>query len=293
MNPHNSYKITSSYRSLRFMPRMTDELYLTDCGIEQCSKGKKTGPSSRSHYHVHIVLSGCGHLETDGTCYSLSRGQIFVLRPDVEAYYYADENNPWFYCWASFDGNDAPNYMEMAGMPDGVYIRDTYEKPELFLDLVNQLMDSPDLSVVNELLSTSVLFRFIGELIRSYQIGLQNSHKYSKADQISQAYIRQALEYIQLYYPVIKVNDISSYVGLNRSYLTYLFKQALHMSPQEYLVKYRLEKGRQLLLNTNMTIQEIANHIGYEDPLAFSKILKKNYHMTPTNFRRQNISPRL
>lgn len=293
MNPHNSYKITSSRRTLRFMPRMTDELYLTDCGIEQCSKGKKTGSSSRPHYHVHVVLSGCGHLETDGTCYSLSRGQLFVLRPDVEAYYYTEGDNPWYYCWVSFDGNDAPNYMEMAGMPEGVYIRDTYEKPELFLDLVDQLLASPELSVVNELHRTSVLFRFIAELIRSYQTGLQNLHKDSKFDQVSHAYITQALEYIQLYYPVIKVNDISSYVGLNRSYLTYLFKKALHMSPQEYLVKYRLEKGRQLLLNTNMTIQEIANHIGYEDPLAFSKIFKKNYHMTPTNFRRQNISPRL
>lgn len=51
MNPHNSYKITSSYRSLRFMPRMTDELYLTDCGIEQCSKGKK-----QDRLHVPIIM---------------------------------------------------------------------------------------------------------------------------------------------------------------------------------------------------------------------------------------------
>lgn len=291
MNPENTYKITSSYRTLRFMPRLTEGLYLTDCGIEQCVSGKKTGPSSRPYYHVHIILSGSGYLETDGTCYSLSRGQIFVLRPDVEAYYYADEQNPWYYCWASFDGSSASYYMEMAGMPEGVYVRDTYENPEVFLDLVNQLLTPPNLSITNELRRTSVLFNFIAELIQSYQIGLQTPQKAHKFDQASRAYVDQAIEYIRLNYPIIKVNDISSYIGLNRSYLTYLFKKSLNMSPQEYLVNYRLEKGRQLLLTTNMSVQEIASHIGYDNPLAFSKIFKKHYHLSPTNFRQKNKPP--
>ncbi len=59
----------------------------------------------------------------------------------------------------------------------------------------------------------------------------------------------------------------------------------MEISPQEYLVSYRLEQGSRLLRTTKMSIGEIAEKIGYENPLTFSKIFKNVYGVSPKNYR--------
>lgn len=87
------------------------------------------------------------------------------------------------------------------------------------------------------------------------------------------------------HYAHAKISDIASYIGITRSYLTHIFKQKMEISPQEYLVSYRLEQGSRLLRTTRMSIGEIAEKIGYENPLTFSKIFKNVYGVSPKNYR--------
>lgn len=58
---------------------------------------------------------------------------------------------------------------------------------------------------------------------------------------------------------MVTVNmKIADYLSLNRSYLTTLFKKHLHLSPQEFLLKYRMMRAEDLLTNTDLTINQIA-----------------------------------
>jgi AraC-like DNA-binding protein len=61
----------------------------------------------------------------------------------------------------------------------------------------------------------------------------------------------------------------------------------MHISPQQYLINYRLEKARNLLKSTNLSISEISEQVGYPDPLSFSKIFKMYYKISPTEYRNQ------
>ena len=94
-----------------------------------------------------------------------------------------------------------------------------------------------------------------------------------------------ALDYIHNHYAHARVSDIASYIGITRSYLTHIFKQRMDISPQEYLLSYRLEQGSRLLRTTKMSVQEIAESIGYENPLTFSKMFKNAYGVSPKYYR--------
>ena len=59
----------------------------------------------------------------------------------------------------------------------------------------------------------------------------------------------------------------------------------MDISPQEYLLSYRLEQGSRLLRTTKMSVQEIAESIGYENPLTFSKMFKNAYGVSPKYYR--------
>lgn len=52
-------------------------------------------------------------------------------------------------------------------------------------------------------------------------------------------------------------------------------------------MNYRLEQGRLLLQNTDLPVQEVAERIGYEDPLTFSKMFKNTYGKSPKKYREQ------
>ena len=108
----------------------------------------------------------------------------------------------------------------------------------------------------------------------------------SNHDYPYQIYVEHALEFIDHNYEKdIKVIDIANYIGIDRSYLTNIFKKSMHISPQQYLINYRLEKACNLLKSTNSSISEISEQVGYPDPLSFSKIFKIYYKTSPTKYR--------
>lgn len=91
--------------------------------------------------------------------------------------------------------------------------------------------------------------------------------------------------YFRNNYATIGVSDVAAYIGFTRSYFTTMFKKVTGKSPQEYLIQCRMDRSRQLLLETDLSIQEIAISVGYDDRLTFSRIFKKNYGESPARFR--------
>ena len=63
-----------------------------------------------------------------------------------------------------------------------------------------------------------------------------------------------------------------------------MFKKTIGCSPQEYLVEFRMEKAKNLLKNTDMPINAVAAAVGYQDQLAFSKIFKQNFTVSPKEY---------
>jgi len=66
-----------------------------------------------------------------------------------------------------------------------------------------------------------------------------------------------------------------------------IFTKIIKSSPSVYLTSVRLEKACYFLLESNMSIAEIAGAVGYNNPLYFSRIFKKYYGVSPSNYKKQ------
>lgn len=82
------------------------------------------------------------------------------------------------------------------------------------------------------------------------------------------------------------VNDLSSALGYSRIQLNFLFKKHFGISPHKYLTNYKLNHAQRLLLNTNLSVSEIAYEIGYTTPMQFYTTFKSNFGITPNQFRK-------
>ena len=91
----------------------------------------------------------------------------------------------------------------------------------------------------NELEIQGLLYLFLSKLAMSKN---ENS---LKRNNISDFYVEKAIEFMQNNYlnPNLKITDVANFVGLNRSYLTHLFKKSLKLSPQEFLLNYRINEA--------------------------------------------------
>ncbi len=75
-------------------------------------------------------------------------------------------------------------------------------------------------------------------------------------------------------------------VGMSRAALAKRFKELVGQTMFEYLTDLRMQRARVMLADTVKPIYEVANSVGYESDLAFTKVFKKRSGMTPTRFRK-------
>lgn len=83
----------------------------------------------------------------------------------------------------------------------------------------------------------------------------------------------------------ISIAELSETVHLSPSYLARLFKRHLHTTPTAYINREKLHYARELLRNTDMTVTEIAEYLGYCDVFYFSRLYKRMFGHAPTHER--------
>ncbi|CAM2782790.1 GlxA family transcriptional regulator [Vibrio mytili] len=79
----------------------------------------------------------------------------------------------------------------------------------------------------------------------------------------------------------IELDELALYVGLSRRQLERLFQKYLHCSPSKYYLKLRLNRARQLLRQTSMSIIEIATACGFVSSPHFSKCYRVHIGISP------------
>lgn len=106
--------------------------------------------------------------------------------------------------------------------------------------------------------------------------------------QPGQSTIRQVALFLQLnYHQRISQQDCASLFYLNKDYLCRSFKKELGVSMMTYLRQIRMEHARELLINTAMTYQEIADAVGIFDSKYFARQFKQESGITPFDYRKK------
>jgi len=85
----------------------------------------------------------------------------------------------------------------------------------------------------------------------------------------------------------LATTEIARRVGVSTRQLERLFGKYLNTSPKKYMLELRLERARSLLVQTEMSVVEIALACGFENPGHFSRVYRTAFGISPTNQRRR------
>ncbi len=255
------------------------DLYLCLCGYSICEPLHSFGPAVRPNYVLHYIMEGKGRYYVGDTQYDLKAGQGFLIEPDTQTFYQADEKEPWTYLWIGFNGSSAKEFLRDIGLNSSQLTYRCRHADELKQTVIHMLKHNTS-STTDQFLLESLLYSFFSILARDMEIVAPSK---SGGDNL---YIRRAVEYIHNNYSnAIHVSDIAAYVCIDRSYLYTLFRKSLGISPQDYLANYRISCAGELLTITSLPVSGVALSCGYQDPLVFSKAFKQRMGMTPSQYR--------
>ena len=93
--------------------RSVVSLSVYNVGNQKCTPGYEWGPGIRDHYLIHYVSSGKGTYTVHGITYELEAGDAFLVRPNTEISYRADNKEPWTYYWVGFAGTGSVSPAQM------------------------------------------------------------------------------------------------------------------------------------------------------------------------------------
>lgn len=260
------------------MESRTAGLSVCYSGREKCASGHSFGPAVRDHYIIHYILHGKGVFEQDGIQYTLGSSDGFLITPYHTVTYRADEENPWEYAWFAFRGTDADEILSRCGL--------SKQLPVFHYRLAEPLDRRIPMEYNASSVSAARDFEALGELYGFLALLMRNREEHSKSAASHSGSLQQALAYVEAnYFNDFSVEDLAAYVGLSRSQLYRVFKSALGMPPQGYILQCRLAKARYLVCNTDLSVAEIALSCGFTDQSYFTRCFRIRYGAAPLVYR--------
>lgn len=93
------------------------------------------------------------------------------------------------------------------------------------------------------------------------------------------------LAYIDRHHPSVSLEELSKVFGYNKSYISQKLKKETGSSFKNLLNRKKINVAKELLKETNLSVEEIAMNVGYNEPSSFFKLFKKYTNMTPNEYR--------
>ena len=123
--------------------------------------------------------------------------------------------------------------------------------------------------------------------IEALIVAVNKIEELGSANACTDARMIEIMNYVQANYIDITLDDLAENFFLSKPYLSKYIKEKSGMTFGDLVKKIRMKKAKALLKSSNMTVENIAMSVGYQNVEHFNRLFKKAYDMTPMQFRNQ------
>ncbi|MDQ5978798.1 MAG: hypothetical protein QG602_1772 [Verrucomicrobiota bacterium] len=241
-----------------------------------------TRPRGRPEHLLILCLDGAGRGHLDGDAWSLCGGEGVLLPPERPHAYAADPDNPWTLVWFHFTGIWAEEYAQVvggAGRHRKFLVHDIELLVEAFEACYRHVLGG---YTDADLIGLSTSFAHLLGLCRTLQRPADPRRRLTE-DRVLRT-IRFMREHLGRPIPL---EELARTAGLSLPHYSATFKRQMNCSPGEFLIRLRLQKACERIESTDDTIAQIADAVGFGDPLYFSRIFRRHLGVTATEYRRR------
>ena len=238
-------------------------------------------PRGRLDYQLLYVASGKTVFYFNGEPKEVAAGHMVLFQPRQEQRYeYFAVDRPEVY-WVHFTGSDVRNILKHYDIPldrNVIYSGSSATYAYLFKEMINELQTCRT---------------GYQELLEMYlrQIFLLVQRSWEERKPTVSSYLQEEIDYARKYFNEhynedISIEEYAQSRGMSVSWFLRNFKQMTMKSPMQYILAIRINNAVSLLETTDYNVTEISTIVGYENPLYFSRIFKKQKGVSPSEYRK-------
>lgn len=231
-----------------------------------------------NEYELIFVDSGVLYIACNDTKYAVKAGEYLLMRPCESQYGY--KASKCSFHWIHFVYNEEFNLLD----GDYILIPETgkYSDYARILGILNQIYfvheKYADRHYASYLVTTLLL-----ELNAQIKENCEKSGKNAVCNKI-EAYIRENCLI------TTKVNDIAAEIGYSEKYIENLYKKMTGRTIHEFLNFTIMNRAKETILNSALSVSDISASFGFSDPQNFSRTFKRYTGMSPREFKNEFLT---
>lgn len=239
--------------------------------------------------HVVIILKGQGRVEVGDEIIEVEEGSVFIINPGcrhrtipcgvTEECYLAFTNVQYMDC----PKNVMPYFK---GSQIGITMPEKMKK-EIFRICREIEAEIKTPRCGQYFMMKAYLMQILCLLTRREELDNETGKRYTFRGTDKECVVKQIRQYFDEHYrEKISLNQIASNMYLSPVYISKIFKNETGDTPINYLISLRMEKAGELLeKNPLLSVQKVADEVGYEDAYHFSKLFKKYHGISPVYYK--------
>lgn len=238
-------------------------------------------PRGRIDYQLLYIAAGKAYFTFNGKEEMVPAGHMVLYRPkEMQKYVYYGKDQTEVY-WVHFTGRDVKMILRQYGIPEKEHVFYTGNSPafhRIFREMIQELQIARP--HFQEMLAMQLRELFI--LISRQNVPGKKINLYTMAE------MEQATHYFSEHFnDAISIEDYAASRHMSACWFIRSFKQYNGITPMQYVLNIRIANAQNLLLTTSNNITEIAAIVGYDNPLYFSRLFKKQTGVSPSEYRKQ------
>jgi len=247
---------------------------------------------SDNSYELHYISAGIGYVVINNTTYDLTQNTLYVTGPNIEHEQVSDKSNPMEEYCIYFELNTNPEllFQNSESFENILFNRkfwlgsDKYNIYPLFIQLIYEL-DNRRLGY--NIQAESLIKQILVCLVRNYSKGKNAIEKLNSSD-INDKRCIITDRYFLYEYADITLNNLASRLGLGiRQTQRFLLK---HYGKTFIKMKFeaKMNAATYLLMHDDYIISQIADKLGYSSIEQFSRVFKKHFGISSSDYIKQN-----
>ncbi len=262
----------------------------------------KIGMHVQEFPEINIIVKGHGKHYIEENCLEVSEGDIFIIPPNVRHGYLGGKGFDVFHILIhqrfiakhSSDFHTLECYFDLfssepimrAKTKKPLHLRLSEERFAKVLSILSQMEEYPDTALASDCLARSGLTMVLIPLLcKAYSEENTENRKLLHSDE---CFMKAISKIHECYGEKLTVSALAKIANLSRSAFVRKFTEICNVPPSEYIVKRRIEAAENMLINTALSIGEIAFETGFYDASHLNKSFVAEKGISPNTFRKHN-----
>jgi len=232
-----------------------------------------------NEFHIVLITKGEGIFESKATGkINVFDGDAFLLFPGIWHRYKPKKSTGWTERWVGFSGKIASQFLSNGFFSTNEPVISKCNKPSI-LQHFNSLFKLFDEEPYGfQRTASGICLQLMADL---YNIKSGGSNIESLDSLVAKA---KSIMYKNIY-STLNLKKVAQELGVSYSKFRIDFKKQTGISPLQYHLLLKIEKSKELLLNTNKSQKEIAFELGFESDVYFNRLFKRKTGLAPGIFR--------